>query len=123
VAFSPDGRLLATASRDKAARLWDLATGECLRTLTGHDGEVRGVAFSLDGRLLATATPASPLTCPVADTGPPAGLRFPVTAQIQRSCGCTWTAAAASPRLITARSASSANMSSASPAPTAATAR
>ena len=56
VAFSPDGRLLATASMDKTARLWDPATGDCLRTLTGHDGEVFGVAFSPDGRLLATAS-------------------------------------------------------------------
>ena len=56
VAFSPDGRLLATASKDKTARLWDPATGECLRTLTGHDDFVRGVAFSPDGRLLATAS-------------------------------------------------------------------
>src|SRR5699024_10998015 len=36
VAFSPDGRLLATASGDKTARLWDPATGEHRRTLTGH---------------------------------------------------------------------------------------
>jgi WD40 repeat protein len=62
VAFSPDGRLLATASYDKKARAWDPATGEHLRTLTGHDGWVRrtgrvlGVAFSPDGRLLATAS-------------------------------------------------------------------
>ena len=56
VAFSPDGRLLATASGDKTARLWDPATGEHLRTLTGHTGRVRGVAFSPDGRLLATAS-------------------------------------------------------------------
>ena len=56
MAFSPDGRLLATASGDKTARLWDPATGECLRTLTGHTGAVWGVAFSPDGRLLATAS-------------------------------------------------------------------
>ena len=40
MAFSPDGRLLATASDDKTARLWDPATGEHLRTLTGHTGGV-----------------------------------------------------------------------------------
>ena len=56
VAFSPDGRLLATASLDKTARVWDPATGECLRTLVGHAGTVWAVAFSPDGRLLATAS-------------------------------------------------------------------
>jgi WD40 repeat protein len=56
VAFSPDGRLLATASDDKTAGLWNPATGDCLRTLTGHDSRALGVAFSPDGRLLATAS-------------------------------------------------------------------
>jgi WD40 repeat protein len=54
-AFSPDGRLLATASDDKTVRLWDPATGKPLRTLVGHTGLVTGVAFRPDGRLLATA--------------------------------------------------------------------
>ena len=56
VAFSPDGRLLATGSDEGTARVWDTATGEHLRTLAGHAGGVRGVAFSPDGRLLATAS-------------------------------------------------------------------
>jgi hypothetical protein len=55
VAFSPDGRLLATAGDDGTARVWEAATGRGLHTLTGHAGWVSGVAFSPDGRLLATA--------------------------------------------------------------------
>jgi WD40 repeat protein len=54
LAFSPDGRLLATASGDRTARLWDPATGEHRRTLTGHTRDLWDVAFSPDGRLLAT---------------------------------------------------------------------
>ena len=54
VAFSSDGRLLATGGDDKTVRLWDPATGEHLRALTGHTGMLWGVAFSPDGRLLAS---------------------------------------------------------------------
>jgi WD40 repeat protein len=56
VAFSPDGSLLATASGDHTARLWDTRTGAAVRTLTGHDEGVTGVAFSPDGSLLATVS-------------------------------------------------------------------
>ena len=50
VAFSPDGRLLATAGKDKTARLWDPATGDCLHTL----GHTEGVACGLQpGRAAA----------------------------------------------------------------------
>jgi WD40 repeat protein len=68
VAYSPDGRLLASCGAyDQVAqvRLWDPATGEPLRTLTGHTDQAEGVAhridrvmavaFSPDGRLLAAA--------------------------------------------------------------------
>jgi WD40 repeat protein/serine/threonine protein kinase len=55
VAFSPDGRLLASAGRDDAIKLWDTATWKELRTLRGHAGPVRAVAFSSRGRLLASA--------------------------------------------------------------------
>ncbi|MFM9812159.1 trypsin-like peptidase domain-containing protein, partial [Streptomyces scabiei] len=56
VAFSPDGRTLATASNDTTIRLWDVATGKTRTTLTGHIDKVWSVAFSPDGRTLATAS-------------------------------------------------------------------
>jgi WD40 repeat protein len=54
VAFSPDGTLLATASKDTTVRLWRVADGAPLHILTGHTDWVWGVAFSPDGSLLAT---------------------------------------------------------------------
>ncbi|MEN9653738.1 MAG: hypothetical protein RL303_1458, partial [Verrucomicrobiota bacterium] len=56
VAFSPDGRRLATGSWDNTARLWDAATGKDLAVLKGHEKEVRSVVFSSDGTRLATGS-------------------------------------------------------------------
>ena len=56
VTFSPDGKLVASASYDRTVRLWDAATGAALQTLEGHSDEVNAVAFSPDGKLVASAS-------------------------------------------------------------------
>jgi hypothetical protein len=56
VAFAPDGKTVATGSKDKTAKLWDAASGECRATLSGHTDVVRAVAFSPDGKTVATGS-------------------------------------------------------------------
>ncbi len=55
VAFSPDGRTLASSSWDNTIRLWDLETGKELRKLTGHRGKAQSLVFSVDGKTLISA--------------------------------------------------------------------
>lgn len=57
LAFSPDGRYLASAGglHDHTIRLWDMATKECLAQLQGHTQRVRALAFTPDGARLASA--------------------------------------------------------------------
>ena len=62
VAFSPDGKILASAGADKTIKLWETATGKERATLQGHMDNVFSMAFSPDGKTLASASdsPYSP---------------------------------------------------------------
>ena len=54
VAFSPNGKVLASGSRDNTIKLWDTASGALRRTLSGQKGIIMSVAFSPDGKVLAS---------------------------------------------------------------------
>jgi WD40 repeat protein len=56
VAFSPDSKMLVSASSDKTVRLWDSVTGATRRILEGHLNYVSAVAFSPDGKILASVS-------------------------------------------------------------------
>ena len=55
LAYSPDGRLLASGARSGNILLWDAATETLLRTLVGHGSWVTSITFSPDGRYIASA--------------------------------------------------------------------
>ena len=61
IAFSPDGRYVASASFDKKVKIWNGRTGAFVATLTGHVASVYQVVWSADSRLLVSGSKDSTL--------------------------------------------------------------
>ncbi|MBZ5620423.1 MAG: NACHT domain-containing protein [Acidobacteriia bacterium] len=85
-AWSPDGRRVLSATEDKTLKIWDVASGDCLRTLVGHSSYVSGCAWSPDGRRVLSASRDKTLRIWDADSG---------DCQLTLSghfyvCGCAW---------------------------------
>jgi WD40 repeat protein len=55
IAYSPDGKILASGGADQTVRLWQMKDGHLLKTLQGHENNVAKVVFSPDGRTLASS--------------------------------------------------------------------
>ena len=56
VAFSPNENRLASGSEDGVTKLWNLDTGEAIRTYTDHTDAITAVVFSEDGQTLISAS-------------------------------------------------------------------
>jgi WD40 repeat protein len=56
VAWSADGKLIASGGQDRIVRVWDAATGKQLLALAGHNRTISAVAFSRDGKRLVSAS-------------------------------------------------------------------
>jgi eukaryotic-like serine/threonine-protein kinase len=69
VAWSPDGKRLASASSDNTVRIWDVAVGREIRRFTGHFCEINRVAWSPDGQQVASANGDGTVSIWNVDTG------------------------------------------------------
>jgi WD40 repeat protein len=56
VAFSPDGKQVASGSSDESVKLWNIETGTCESTMTRHSGSVSSVVFSADGQWVVSGS-------------------------------------------------------------------
>lgn len=55
MAFSPNSKLLATASRDKTIRVYNAVNGSSMHKLTGHNDHIRGLCFTPKGELVSAS--------------------------------------------------------------------
>jgi len=69
VAFSSDGLRIASASYDRTVRIWDAASGECIRVLKGHGDDVLCVAWSPDGSQVVSGSSSGHLFLWNVETG------------------------------------------------------
>ena len=56
VALAADGRTIVSGSTDNTIKVWDLKSGDCLRTLGGHSSSVYAVALAVDGRTIVSGS-------------------------------------------------------------------
>lgn len=69
IAFSPNSAVLASASRDKSVKLWDLKTGELLRSISCGEQQLSSLSFSKDGSRLAVGDTALQVSVLNVETG------------------------------------------------------
>lgn len=53
---TPDGKIIVSGSKDNTIKLWNIETGECLKTLKGHSGYIHSLAITLDGRQIISGS-------------------------------------------------------------------